>query len=74
MFNTTKVLMYKFSSSYDFALSEVEFFHCTSIKVTLHACMIIQCLETIATINTGTTTSSTVGTTTAIVLTESILC
>ncbi len=36
--------------------------------------MIIQCLETIATINTSTATSSTVGTTTAIAITESILC
>ncbi len=71
MFNTKKVLMYKFSSSYYFALSEVEFFHCIC---KLHACMIIQCLETIATIITGTTTCSTVGATTAIVFTESILC
>ncbi len=28
MFNTKKVLMYKYRSSYYFALSEVEFFHC----------------------------------------------
>ncbi len=70
MFNTTKVLMYKFSSSYYFALSEVEFFHRISKLIILHACMIIQCLETMA-INPGTTTSSTVGTA-AIAITESI--
>ena len=28
-FNTNKVLMYKYSSSFLFALSEVEFFHST---------------------------------------------
>ena len=29
-FNTTKVLMYKYSSSFQFAVSEVEFFRCNS--------------------------------------------
>ena len=66
--------MYKFSSSYYFALSEVEFFHCICKLPCMHVCMIIECLETTVTINTGTTTCSTVGTTTAIAITESILC
>ena len=34
-FNTKKVLMYKYSSSYQFAVSEVEFFTCEGIKVSL---------------------------------------
>ena len=32
-FNTTKVLMYKFSSSFVFALSEVEFFTCKQVSL-----------------------------------------
>ncbi len=35
-FNTMKVLMYKFSSSYYFSMSEVEFFHCTSKLPCMH--------------------------------------
>ena len=38
-FNTKKILMYKFSSSFIFALSEVEFFLCYSSKFTLCACL-----------------------------------
>ena len=32
-FNTMKVLMYKYSSTFQFAVSEVEFFTCTSRKI-----------------------------------------
>ena len=35
-FNTKRVLMYKFSSSFKFAVSEVEFFTCNGVESTSH--------------------------------------
>jgi hypothetical protein len=38
-FNTRKVLMYKYSSSWQLAMSEMEFIRCSKLDIIIYACM-----------------------------------
>ena len=51
-FNTKKLLMYKFSSTFQFAVSEVEFFNCKQLSITIVLGFQKQCLYA-GTVNTS---------------------
>ncbi len=67
-FNTKRVLLYKYSSSFVFAVSEVDFFICTSKYTHLHSIIMYMYVLRLV-INTSSTTTDSVILTTSLIFT-----